>query len=244
MPKTLTTMRRHPATSVLAILLFLATLALTSVSLGIVRPGEGGDNDDGGSGFGGTGRSGDFGGSGLGGTGMPSPFITDTSEPVEQPQTPAQSPSEELPAEDLLPELIIEPMIAETPQSPELPQRQQASAEDMSAAAEVMEMTIEVVEPVIEAVLPTPIQIVETPQLDTDPTQQLAEEPAEEQKEAVAPQLAETQSENLHEGDNELDRSSLPERIQRPELPPVQRIRPVDRPAIAAPPALMPARTF
>mgnify|MGYP003640444871 CR=1 FL=1 len=65
MPKAILAMRTYPATLLLAILLFLATLIITTGSLGKVR--SGGDGGDGGSGMGGTGKSGEFGGSGFGG---------------------------------------------------------------------------------------------------------------------------------------------------------------------------------
>src|SRR5690554_6220306 len=117
MPKALSAIRRYPTTTLLAFLLFLATLAVATGSLGIVRPGGngGGGSEDGGSGFGGTGRSGEFGGSGLGGTGMPSPFITldesrEEAAPAAEPVVaPAVDPIETapIPAVDSQPALEI-----------------------------------------------------------------------------------------------------------------------------------------
>jgi len=79
MPRAILAIRRYPATLLLAMFLFLATLILTAGSLGTVGSG-GGDEGDGGSGIGGTGKSGEFGGSGFGGTGGPSPFFTSVEE--------------------------------------------------------------------------------------------------------------------------------------------------------------------
>ena len=42
--------------------------------------------------------------------------------------------------------------------------------------------------------------------------------------------------------DQEIDRNALPDRIQRPDLPPFQRVRPVDRASIMAPARVQPMR--
>lgn len=270
MPKAISTLRRYPTTVFLAMLLFLATLAITTGSLGIVRPGGSGGNGsgDGGSGFGGTGRSGDFGGSGLGGTGMPSPFVTvDDSEPEQMLDQPQPAPAES-PLVEQITEQSSEQLLAETPLVPEALEPEQEPVADSVKTADT-ELTVEMAEapdhiPVetrpIEPSLPAPIQIVEAPKPEAPPADSSAPavaselatseameratlteelENAEEMENAQdAPQLVDSVPANLDPGEtDELDRNVLPERIQRPELPPFQRIRPIERPAIASPPA-------
>lgn len=261
MPKAIIALRTYPATIILALLLFIATLLITTGSLGKVRTN--GDGGDGGSGMGGTGKSGEFGGSGFGGTGGPSPFFTsiDSSEPENAPEAevaapaPAvivvqdkpQAPKEELNSplqNDIIDAIDSNPLRAET-----ITEIAQGSndVEEMSAApapAPVQlvalpeaDPEIALVQPEPEAVVPTPVQrqLVNTAgETKIDETTATTEEPQ---------QLAETMTVRLdteqEEEEPNRERNGLPERIQRPEIPPFQRIRPVQRPALL-PPRVLP----
>lgn len=250
MPKTLSAIRRYPATTFLAILLFLATLAVATGSLGIVRPGGngGGGSEDGGSGFGGTGRSGEFGGSGLGGTGIPSPFITLEESREAAPAQPAQAPAVD----------VIEPVPSPADSQPALEIAEESveaveqSTPEPAALAELIVPAVEIVEedpdPVEQSLLqpvalPEPIQVVEAPVIEPAPAEPEEIEPIEEMVAVEeAPQLVDSLPPIVESEGESTDRNVLPERIQRPELPPFQRVRPVERPSIASPPATTPAR--
>lgn len=263
MPKTLSAIRRYPTTTFLAVLLFLVTLAVATGSLGIVRPGGngGGGSEDGGSGFGGTGRSGEFGGSGLGGTGMPSPFITqddsrEETEPAAEPGQPPVDPVESVltpaPVLEIAVEMAVESTVDAVEESAPVTE---ALAERIIPAVNIVAEDPVELDPVDEspapaeqnllqpAVLPAPIQVVEAPAIEAVPVTP-AETGEVEEMSAVqeAPQLVDSVPPIVESEADSTDRNVLPERIQRPELPPFQRVRPIERPSIAAPPALAPAR--
>lgn len=254
MPKAILAIRRYPATILLAALLFLATLAITTGSLGIVGPGGGGGDDDGGSGFGGTGRSGEFGGSGFGGTGMPSPFVTvDDTRPEQTPEQEEPAPADSFVVEQML-EQAAEPLIAETPQVPESVDTPEApivqTADIETAAIETAPVAVETID-VVEEVPIEVAEAVEAPAAAASVTgapitvelaDRMTRVEAEDESEP-GQQVVETMPVNLElEDEDSLDRSVLPERIQRPELPPFQRIRPIDRASIATPPRPQPMR--
>jgi len=259
MPNTLTAIRRYPTTTFLAVLLFLVTLAVATGSLGIVRPGGngGGGSEDGGSGFGGTGRSGEFGGSGPGGTGMPSPFITldDSREETAPASEPVQAPVDPIESEPAL-EIAVE-MAVETTAEPvaESAPVREALAERIIPAVNIIDEDPMELNPVDgsptpaeqnllnPAVLPAPIQVVEAPVIEAAPVAPAETEPVEEMSAVQeAPQLVDNLPPIVESEADSTDRNILPERIQRPELPPFQRVRPIERPSIAAPPAMAPAR--
>ncbi|MGJ8689344.1 MAG: hypothetical protein ACSHXZ_07470 [Gammaproteobacteria bacterium] len=265
MPRAILAIRTYPATIILALLLFLATLLVTTGSLGKVR--SGGDSGDGGSGMGGTGKSGEFGGSGFGGTGGPSPFFTsiDSADSETEPDaqapmtTPAvilvqdapQEPNEELNSplqKDIIDAIDNNPLRAET-----VTEIAQGSNEveiisidpvvapepiQLVALPEVApEIEIELLKPEASTPAPAQGQLVNAPtetKIDEKPV--IAEEPQ---------QLAETMTvrleTELEEEEPNRERNGLPERIQRPEIPPFQRIRPVQRPALL-PPRVQPMR--
>ena len=261
MPRAILAMRTYPATILLAILLFIATLIITTGSLGKVR--SGGDGGDGGSGMGGTGKSGEFGGSGFGGTGGPSPFFTglDTTVPdsassdepgivatpaviVVQEQTPQTQESQRSPLQqDIMQAIESNPLRAET------------TTEIAQGSNEAPAITPEPVLPPVQLVA-LPEAEVETQAKATEPSpapaqRQLAISAPESEQEAVQhyeeepQQLAETITVKLEtetaEEEVDRERDNLPERIQRPEIPPFQRIRPVQRPALL-PPRVQPMR--
>jgi hypothetical protein len=252
MPRAILALRRYPATMLLAAFLFAASLILAATSMGTVTGG--GEGDDGGSGIGGTGKSGEFGGSGFGGTGGPSPFFTSTTptddeqdaqpavDSQDAPPLLAETPSleesvlielsssletnalaEPKQADDvaLTPASIQPSVLIDVAQAPALvrdpmpepvvaeePQPVTIAAEPMPAPEQVV-TTATVSEPAVEVVS-------DTQAMPAVPAESVAV--AQESKEEVAPEP--------------LDRASVPERIQRPDLPPFQRIRPVERPSL------------
>ena len=247
MPKTISALRRYPTTTFLAFLLFLATLAVATGSLGTVRPGGsgGGGSEDGGSGFGGTGRSGEFGGSGLGGTGMPSPFITldDSREEAAPAPIPAQAPATDIlepafatPAGNDQPavEVAVEMAVDVVPEPKTVVEVALPQTDRIDGGAEIEVQT----QPLQPVALPTPIQVVEAATFEPIAPASPAEAAPDEEMAAVqeAPQLVDTLPPIVESEADSTDRNVLPERIQRPELPPFQRVRPVDRATIAAPP--------
>ena len=285
MPKAILAIRTYPATLILAILLFLATLLITTGSLGKVR--NGGDGGDGGSGMGGTGKSGEFGGSGFGGTGGPSPFFTSSTptseDSKEQQKTPqfripkldqpapviiAQDPqvdgsiSTDTPSE--LSERVIEaidsnPLIEETrieiAQSNEQAESEVEIEQQETATLQLVELQSAPEKSSLDESLQRPqAPFVEENSLQDSiqPERQFATAPAEKDNaELIKPaleneqQLAETIAVKLdteqQASDQTRDRDGLPDRIQRPDLPPFQRIRPIERPALM-PPRVQPMR--
>jgi hypothetical protein len=247
-------MRRYPATVLLAIFLFTATLVMTAASLGTVGSG-GGDDGDGGSGIGGTGKSGEFGGSGFGGTGGPSPFFTSVDNDTEQnnviaqeaeaPVLPdvktdlAQSLEQNVLAQDVAGELasvedntqeILE--AAPAPAAPielaEAPAREQVPPARQAQPAEIAITPA----PAAEAVTPPDAELVKSsPSTAEQPAPSIinvAAEPA-----AIPAETMTVAHESEEEESQEaIERSNMPERIQRPDLPPFQRIRPVERPSL------------
>ncbi len=250
MPRAILAMRTYPATILLAVLFFIATLLITAGSLGKVR--NGGDGGDGGSGMGGTGKSGEFGGSGFGGTGGPSPFFTsfDTSTPDAASQdaqadttpAPAIAVQDVPPVQQEAPNSALQNEIIETIESN--PMRAQTDIE-------IAQGSLETQAPLVVEEEPAPVQLValpevevevkpeaEQPQLALTPVEAVREEPADIVEEAPQ-QLAETMAVKLETETEEEEasraRGDLPDRIQRPEIPPFQRIRPVQRPALLPP---------
>lgn len=279
MPKAILAMRSYPLTMIVAIVLFIATLIITTGSLGKVH--SNGDGGDGGSGMGGTGKSGDFGGSGFGGTGGPSPFFTSIDTADE-----AQNPSAVSTAAPLTPAPLItiaqEPQPSVTTANPETlrervieaiddnPLRIETDAaiaqgsrdEDSTPRPEQQVAPMQVVtRPEARPSVPAPVQSpVNTQKNIATPAPPAQQQIAEaESKPALAPlpleqepeeletttQLAETHSVKMdteqEEAEEARERNGLPERIQRPELPPFQRIRPIERPALL-PPRVQPMR--
>lgn len=275
MPKAILAIRSYPATLLLALFLFIATLVVTTGSLGKVGAG-GGDDGDGGSGIGGTGKSGEFGGSGFGGTGGPSPFFTSTdtedrqSEPAvldiaeptpqgttELAATESQDSAISQSADSL--SSVIEEVIEQHPLVNESEIILAADTDDVmdtrvetQAAQPVPSPALQVVEAVqVErAEINEPDKVPETAPVSVEesPYSAVVENSVEAEPVRAEDDLqhvAETMPVNLENDpesiDQEIDRRSLPERIQRPELPPFQRIRPVERAAIM-PPRVQPMR--
>jgi hypothetical protein len=279
MPKAILAMRTYPATLLLALLIFLATLLITTGSLGKVR--SGGDGGDGGSGMGGTGKSGEFGGSGFGGTGGPSPFFTSTDSEEQQ-----KTPQFSIPSRKQSASVIIaqDPQVEEAPsiESPSVLSERIIEAIDSNPLLEATRKEIaqhnEQTESVTEAVEQsgTALQLVElnntpeqsvldnlqrpqNPLQDSDPVQkaldaerQIATAPVEKDSAELSKprrdneqQVAETIAVKLdteqQASEQSRDRDALPERIQRPDLPPFQRVRPIERPALM-PPRVQPMR--
>ncbi|OGT74482.1 MAG: hypothetical protein A3H44_04535 [Gammaproteobacteria bacterium RIFCSPLOWO2_02_FULL_57_10] len=131
-------------------------------------------------------------------------------------------------------------------------------AADLTDSDEVMDGTAD---SPMQSGEPAAMQVVEAVQLESSELPAVGVMPSQDvQPSAVAENTAEDEPastsdvlQNLAETvpvkldtapqsiDPEIDRRSLPERIQRPELPPFQRIRPVERAAIM-PPRVQPMR--
>lgn len=256
MPSAILAIRRYPTTLLLAMLLFLATLALTAGSLGTVGSG-GGDDGDGGSGIGGTGKSGEFGGSGFGGTGGPSPFFTsvdadDGRQSEAEPTAPADSSPVTL-RTDVAVVLEQNALVEETQQV--IAGTAAAPAEPLPVDQQVGEAAVQLAEaPVLIATPPVRVEIPEDVPVVSPPAGVVNASPAADIA-VAAPEFAELSATDTtepvsepeavpaqtmtvaHEAEEEgaqdtIDRSSIPERIQRPDLPPFQRIRPVERPSL------------
>ena len=256
MPRAILAMRRYPATMLLAIVLFLATLVITATSLGTVVNG-GGEDGDGGSGIGGTGKAGEFGGSGFGGTGGPSPFFTSTddadqqdnatrtqiagpviaevttalAQTLQQKSLPEEAPETKLNVDDIAPETLSKEsderstlQLAEAPPQRQLPIKRPSSPAESAGSAPRP--------PIIETVTPLAEQhavaTFETAEQATPDLQNAAVEPSEIPSETLTV-AHESEKEESQEG---IARDNAPERIQRPDLPPFQRIRPVERPSL------------
>jgi hypothetical protein len=288
MPRAVLAIRSYPITMLIALCVFLLTLAITTGSLGTV--GGGGDDGDGGSGMGGTGKSGEFGGSGFGGTGAPSPFFglidpepADANSPdetahQETPQPsglfgveettiaiyeaptniPVITPNRNVQADDAVADVVTPPaQLTENLQVPldinplteEIPTR-------LAQPSPPVDLTNDATSsngPESRLAFSTADQV-NTDQMLTRTEETLSEaagstESLREESESIKPeplqQLAEANAPaNTSDGDassETLDRSNLPERIQRPELPPFQRITPVQRPTLL-PPRVQPMR--
>lgn len=273
MPKAILAMRTYPATLLLAILLFLVTLIITTGSLGKVR--SGGDGGDGGSGMGGTGKSGEFGGSGFGGTGGPSPFFTTSSDSEEQRKTPqfsipgadqsapviiAQDPqatdsnTTDTPSE--ISNRVIE-AIDSNPLAEETRVEIAQSADQVDSAAQEPEQSVAPLQLVelqqveqnqaIEELQETaPSQVIEPALENSQPERQIAiapekndalemSSPERESEQQIAETIAVKLDTEQQASEQTRDRDGLPDRIQRPDLPPFQRIRPIERPALMPP---------
>lgn len=284
MPKAILAIRTYPATLLLALFIFLATLLITTGSLGKVR--SGGDGGDGGSGMGGTGKSGEFGGSGFGGTGGPSPFFTSTNSTSEDSKEQQKTPQFHIPELDksapviiaqdpqvdgsigtespsVLSERVIEaidsnPLIEET----RIEIAQTSEQEERAAAAQQDTATLQLVElqnAPEKSALDDSLQRPQTPVVEDDLLQkslqaerQIATAPSEsdnaelnklmpENEQQFAETIAVKLDTEQQASDQTRDRDGLPERIQRPDLPPFQRIRPIERPALM-PPRVQPMR--
>ncbi len=265
MPKAILAIRTYPATLIIALVLFLATLVMTAASMGTAGVG-GGDDGDGGSGIGGTGKSGEFGGSGFGGTGGPSPFITSVNDkeptipaPVDGDLTTGTSLSQAVTESVEQSTIVIESSsivagepiqkVAEpTASVPVLlleektPEMQLAEADPVAPESTGVEQAAlnpaADVEVINEESLARPIDIVQQDQSNNGAD--LAEQSlnAAGGVESVSVKL-ETAAK---ESEQEIDRNTLPDRIQRPDLPPFQRVRPVDRASIMAPARVQPMR--
>lgn len=265
MPRAILAIRTYPATIILALLLFLATLLITTGSLGKVR--SGGDSGDGGSGMGGTGKSGEFGGSGFGGTGGPSPFFTNvdtTDSDTSSDSKPTIAVPEVILVQDMPQEQNVE---LNSPLQNDIIDAIDNNSLRAETVTEIAQGSNEVeilnTDPVVA---PEPIQLVALPEVEPEieielpkpealtpaPVQrQLVNAPSEtkiDEKPVIAEepqQLAETMTvrleTELEEEEPNRERNGLPERIQRPEIPPFQRIRPVQRPALL-PPRVQPMR--
>jgi len=266
MPRAILAMRRYPATLLLAMFLFLATLILTAGSLGTVISG-GGDDGDGGSGIGGTGKSGEFGGSGFGGTGGPSPFFTSVEETSQEDEA-TPSFSNDTAGVELTAE--IAQSLQQNVLSDETQRSIDGTVEDLRPLEPLQEPVplVQVAEAVLKAdtsstriddtddgpAPPLPADeaapatvadfAVTAPASPSPMTQAPLVESVDAQRPPAAISVAAEPSaipaERMtvsHEAEEEasqeaLDRSSIPERIQRPDLPPFQRIRPVERPSL------------
>lgn len=238
MPRAIIAIRNYPVALLLAALLFAASLMLAAGSLGYI----GGDDE--GSGLGGTGKNGDFSGSGLGGTGAPSPFFgasedtsdQDGSEPPEYPGAPAINDPEALDRamrriDRTEPQMlrIREPVqtadLMDEDQTLEALRQNARQRNDLALQnrREVIRIDIEVNEPLDG----------DTLQENIEPYTLPPSRPESDSMEVA--DGSDDVSENAGEEETADQQRVSPERIQRPELPPFQRIRPVQRASIAAP---------
>lgn len=252
MPRAILALRRYPATMLLAAFLFAVSLILAATSMGTVTGG--GEGDDGGSGIGGTGKSGEFGGSGFGGTGGPSPFFT-SAAPTDAEQD-AQPTAD---SQDATPQLADTPSVEESVlielssslETNALAEPEQADDVVITPASGQPSVLIDVAQApaLVRDPMPEPV-LAEAPQPVTIAAESMpAPEPvaaAATASEPVVELVSDTQEmpvvpaesvavvqESKEEVPAEpLDRASVPERIQRPDLPPFQRIRPVERPSL------------
>lgn len=270
MPKAILAIRTYPATLLIALLLFMATLVMTAASMGTAGVGGGGDDGDGGSGIGGTGKSGEFGGSGFGGTGGPSPFITSVNdqEPITPPSVDSDLKSEialshaltesveqstllmessTVVASDDVQQVVESsisvPVISLPEEAPELQLAEAApvAPEQMRATEEIDQTALNPsvdVEVFDDETLTAPVEIVQ--QDESNSPSDLA---AESLNSAAGIESVSVKLETAaKESEQEVDRNTLPDRIQRPDLPPFQRVRPVDRASIMVPSRVQPMR--
>lgn len=245
MPRAIIAIRNYPVALLLAALLFTASLILAAGSLGYI----GGDDE--GSGLGGTGKNGDFGGSGLGGTGAPNPFLggsgeltdPDDQDASQDPGAPAINDPEALDRAMRRIDNQSDPQlrIGEPVQTADLMNDEQTREalrqtretlrenalqrgnEAFRNRPEVVNIRIEVNDPVDNDDL---IEGIEPYSLPRPEPESAPMEVADSSDDA---------SDNEEEQEGSSDQRISPERIQRPELPPFQRVRPVQRASIAAP---------
>lgn len=269
MPKAILAIRTCPATLIIALLLFMATLVMTAASMGTAGVG-GGDDGDGGSGIGGTGKSGEFGGSGFGGTGGPSPFITSTND--QEPATPTPASNFSTPeialSQALVDSVEQSAMVIETNSIVATGDTQDVvepsiSVQDMSLPEKAPEVQLAEAPPVVPERVQTSAQVDQSVEARSGDVEVFDEGALDAQLE-VAQQVrisspsdlaaeslntaagAESVSVKLEtaakESEQEIDRNALSDRIQRPDLPPFQRVRPVDRASIMVPSRVQPMR--
>jgi hypothetical protein len=256
MPSAITAIRRYPVTLLLAALLFIASFVIATGSLGKV----GGGSDDEGSGIGGTGRTGEFGGSGLGGTGAPSPLVTHNELPIESETV--LSPASilalgskiDLQLDTRIPDRVKSEILQELNASIEqrAVQLSERITEAPQAAEELLEpralesiQLVEATEPKTRDIAPSQIadNVSNTKAEVTEPAQETIKlapsliDPAATVKNQQLADSTPPEQENTMEA----QRLEMPERIQRPDLPPIQRVRPVERISIM-PPRAQPMR--
>jgi hypothetical protein len=239
MPRAILAIRNYPAALMLAALLFAASLILAAGSLGYI----GGDDE--GSGIGGTGRNGEFGGSGA-----PGPFFgasDDTRDPDEtdhrrDQSAPAVNDPEALDRamrridDQTEPQMLRlrepvrtadlvnrEPMLEALRQTREAlrDNARQRSNLAVQNRTDVINIRIEVSDPLDRDALHESIEPYTLPGSEalevadgSDDTSQTREQAGKE---------------------DPSDPRTIPDRVERPELPPLQRLRPVERASIAAP---------
>ena len=263
MVETVFALRRYPTAMIMIMVLFVCSLLIAANSIGTLLNHSnvinGGGGDDQGSGMGGTGKAGLPGDSGFGGTGGPSPFIGDaglgndnnrqddappSSDPVQDWPSPWLTREQEtaaIPA-DIVPLIELRQNPPQDPfrnsgllpqgepdalrildtndTTPSLYLRQLielADSEDLSTESPKLEISLQI--PEISAPEPLSLPIVQ------------------QQSEPAADELATHSAEQLPEILTETpppDARQNSGRVQRPELPPFQRLRPaVDRATVA-----------
>lgn len=269
MPKAILAIRTYPATLIIALLFFMATLVMTAASMGTAGVG-GGDDEDGGSGIGGTGKSGEFGGSGFGGTGGPSPFITSVNDQESVTPTPASNSSTpEVALSQALTDsveqstMVIETnSIVATDDTPEIVEPP-ISVPDMSLPEKAPEVQLAEAPLAVPPRVQTSVQVEQPAATRSGDVEVFDEEAVDAQLQIVQQDQSNRSSrlvdESLNtavdaesvsvkletaakESEQEIDRNALPDRIQRPDLPPFQRVRPVDRASIMVPSRVQPMR--
>ncbi len=236
MPRAILAIRQYPTAILLAALLFALTLLLAAGSLGYIG------GDDGGSGLGGTGRQGDFDGTGLGGTGAPSPFFGASDDTTERDESaPSVNDPEALdramrrsdrndaPAALEIREPIQTADLLDDSQWREQLRRTRQALRDRALRHfdpprddRVVELRITLDNPVGDYSPGAGIEPYSLPEstVDAGASVDIAEE--RDSREAAG-------------ADDEVGQRISPERIQRPELPPLLRVRPVERASILAP---------
>jgi hypothetical protein len=237
-PEVIRAIRSYPLTLLIAGFLFLCSLVLATASIGKIIGG----GEDEGSGMGGTGKSGEFGGSGFGGTGGPNPFFGVTDEVPEDERATTDEPGNDQFNELELPSLLRS--IDEILETAEIPRPMDTRSELSStrppavpddayigldpitpAQQHLQDLADAAQQDVADTVIRIEVEIE-----DPTPRSSIAEqiEPFE------MPQIAQEQESETTDETNGNNRAS-PERIQRPELPPFQRVRPVQGAAVPAP---------
>ncbi|MGM0633418.1 MAG: hypothetical protein ACQETO_09630 [Pseudomonadota bacterium] len=236
MPRAILAIRQYPTALLLAAMLFALTLLLAAGSLGYIG------GDDGGSGLGGTGRIGDFEGSGLGGTGAPSPFFGASDDTMERDDSaPAVNDPEALDramrrsdrtdgpaALEIREPLQTADLLDDSEWREQLRRTRQALRDnalrhfDPPGEDRVIELRITLDNPVGDNGPDFGIEPYSLPESAAD-----ADAPVE-----IA---GERESREAAGDDDGTDQRVSPERIQRPELPPLQRVRPVERASIPVP---------
>ncbi|MEX1197272.1 MAG: hypothetical protein WEB57_05370 [Pseudohongiellaceae bacterium] len=246
MPRAIIAIRNYPVALLLAALMFAASLILAAGSLGYI----GGDDE--GSGLGGTGKNGDFGGSGLGGTGAPNPFFgasgqvpdPDEREPSQDRGAPAVNDPEALdramrridnqsqPQMLQLHEPVQTADLVDDTRTREALRQSRRTLRDkvlqrgelaLQNRPDVVNIRIEVNDAIDNDALIEGIEPYSLPRAEPQSASMEVADGSEDTAEG-----AEAQEETS-------DPRASPERIQRPELPPFQRVRPVQRASIAAP---------